>query len=111
MSVGGVFKQFYDRLVITLPMNDVLFIAELYSHDLLPDIIKDRVKTLASSESKASYFLDHVIKPSVTVGVGSSFDELLKVMEDSDYQSVKVLARVIRRSLSKEELADNTELG
>ena len=58
-------------------MNDALFIAKLYSCDLLPDDIKEYVQSLPTNANKAMYFLDHVIKPSVTSGVGSSFDKSL----------------------------------
>ena len=105
-----VFQQFYSKLVKTLPMNDVVFTAELYSRDLFPDDLKEHVESLTTSAKKASYFLDHVIKPSVISGVGSSFDELLHVMEDSEYQSVKDLAKLVRNSLRKQP-ADNSDNG
>ena len=47
---------------------------------------------------KAVLFLDSVIEPSVTSDGGSSFDKLLHVMEDSDCQHVKELAKQIRSS-------------
>ena len=98
-----LFRQFYSNLVKTLPMNDAIFIAELYSRDLLPDNIKEHVESLPTTAQKASYFLDHVIKPSVTStsGVASSFDQLLDVMEDSDYQGVRELSKLIRDSLGE----------
>ena len=107
MSTSEVFKEFYFKLVKTLPMNDALFIAKLYSRDLLPDDVKEHVQSLPTRASKAMHFLDHVIKPSVTTGVGSSFDQLLNVMEDSDHQGVKELAKLIRTSLGKRSSSDN----
>ena len=107
MSTNEVFKEFYSKLVKTLPMNDALFIAKLYSRDLLPDDVKERVQSLPTRASKAMHFLDHVIKPSVTTGVGSSFDQLLNVMEDSDHQGVKELAKLIGISLRKRSKSDN----
>ena len=97
-----VFQQFCPKLVKTLPMNDVIFMAELYSRDLLPEDLKEHVESLATSAKKASYFLDHVIKPSITIGDASRFDDLLNVMEDSEYQDVKELAKLIR-----DNIADN----
>ena len=93
-----VFQKFYATLVKTLPMNNAIFMAELYSRDLLPDNLKEHVESLATSAKKASYFLDYVIKPSVTIGDASRFDDLLNVMEDSEYQGVKELAKLIRDS-------------
>ena len=107
MSTSEVFKEFYCKLVETLPMNDALFIAKLYSCDLLPDDNKEHVQSLPTSANKAMYFLDHVIKPSVTTGVGSSFDQLLNVMEDSGDEVVKELAKLIRTSLRKRSNSDN----
>ena len=106
MSTGSVFQQFYAKLVKTLPMDDVLFRAELFARGLLSDNVKDHLESLSTSASKASYFLDHVISQGVTFGVGSSFDKLLGVMEESDYQGVRELAKQIRYSESWKELAE-----
>jgi len=65
-----VYKQFYAKLVKILPMDDVTFIAELYSCDLLPGDAKDQLKSKAQA-SKAGYFLDHVIEPSIANKFGS----------------------------------------
>ena len=109
MSSGEVFKQFYHKLVTTLPMNDVTFTAHLFSHDLLPGNLNDQVKSisLATASDKAAHFLDYVIKPAVTIGVNKSFNELLNVMEGSEYSSVKELAQQIRSKLK--EGAVNTD--
>ena len=108
MSTSDVFKKFYVKLVIGLPMDDTLFRAKLFTNDLLPGDHKERVESLATKSDKAAYFLDHVIKPSVTSDDhGSSFDKLLNVMEDSDHQGVKELAKQIRTSLRKRSNSDN----
>ena len=108
MSTSKVLKEFYSKLVKTLPMNDALFIAELYSRDLLPDDVIEHVQSLPTRADKAMYFLDHVIKPSVTTSVGSSFDQLLNVMEDGQDQCVKELAKLIKiNSLRKRSSSDN----
>ena len=99
MSTGNVFKHFYPQLVKTLPMDDVTFIAELFAANLLPGDARDIVHAKPTQASKAAYFLDHFIQPSVAAGVGRSFDDLIKVMEDSDYGGVKELAKLIRSRL------------
>ena len=101
VSIFKVFQQFYPELVITLPMDDAIFMAKLYSHSLLPDDLKDYIESLATSAKKASSFLDRVIRPSVTSGVGRNFDELLDVMKDSENQNVNELAKLIRTSLQE----------
>ena len=92
-----VFQQFYSKLVKTLPMDDGVFTAELFSNDLLPGDLKNQLKLVhRTSADKAVLFLDSVIEPSVTSDGGSSFDKLLHVIEDSEYQHVKELAEEIR---------------
>jgi len=95
-----VFQQFYSKLVDTLPMDDVRFVAELFSNSLLPGNLKSQVKAQKTSADKAALFLDSVIEPSVTSDGGSCFDKLLNVMMDSEYTHVKELARQIRSNLS-----------
>ena len=95
---ADVYKQFYAKLVKTLPMNDVSFVAELYSRDLLPGDAKDEVKSKATRASKAAYFLDNVIEPSLENTFGN-FNKLLKVMEDSEYNDLKELAKLITTRL------------
>ena len=96
-SDHDVFQQFYCKLVDTLPMDDVRFIAKLYSERLLPGNVKNELKSQKTSADKAAHFLDNVIEPSVTSDGGSSFDKLLTVMEGSEYQHVKELAGQIRQ--------------
>ena len=102
-----VFQQFYSKLVDTLPMDDVRFIAQLYSERLLPGNLKSLVKAQKTSADKAALFLDSVIEPSVTSDGGNSFDKLLDVMTDSEYQHVKELAKQIRSNLAKRSDNDN----
>ena len=101
-----IFQQFYPKLVKTLPMDDAFFMAVLYSRDLLPGNHKEHIESLHTSAKKSSYFLDHVIKPSVTSGDASRFDELLNVMEDSEYQGVKELAKLIRDRIGTNTVDD-----
>ena len=97
MLSSEVFKEFYSKLVETLPMNDAAFAAKLFSLHLLPSELKNELNSSQkSSAAKATIFLDSVIEPSVTGGVGNSFDILLDVMEHSEYQVMKELAKQIR---------------
>ena len=80
-------------------MDDAVFVAKLFSNDLLPGDLKNKLRLVhRTSADKAVLFLDSVIVPSVTSDGGSSFDKLLHVMEDSEYQHVKELAEQIRTS-------------
>ena len=85
-----------------------MFRAGLLSNVLLPGSLKKQLKLVhRTSAHKFVLFLDNVIEPSVTSDGGSSFDELLHVMEDSEYQHVKELAEEIRRSLRKRSTSTN----
>ena len=99
-----IFQQFYSKLVETLPMDDPYFTAKLYSARLLSSYLKEYVESRspATRTEKATHFLDQVIKPSIT-----SFDKLLQVMEDSEYQHVKELAEGIKTSLRKRSSSNN----
>ena len=100
MPVGEVFQEYYSKLVETLPMSDAIFVAKLYSRGLLPRELRDKLNLLQGTPAdKATLFLNNVIEPSVISGVGSTFDKLLNVMEDSDHESLKELAKLIRTSL------------
>ena len=89
-------------------MDDALFIAKLFSNDLLPGDVKNQLKLLhRTSADKALLFLDSVIEPSVTSDDGNSFDKLLNVMESCNYPCVKELANQIRVSIRKRSNSDN----
>ena len=109
MSTSKVFQHFYPQLVEMLPMNDVTFLSKLFSVNLLPGNVKDQVKSMITQADKATHLLDHMIKPSVMTGIGRSFDDLIKVMEDSEYDGVKELAGMIRCRLREGTV--NSETG
>ena len=89
-------------------MDDAVFVANLYSNDLLPGNLRNQLKLLhRTSADKATLFLDSVIEPSVTSDDGKSFNKLLNVMEDSEYDHLKELAKLIRTSLRERSSSDN----
>ena len=97
-----VFREFYFKLVEMLPMDDAIFIAKLYSLNLLPGDLKEYIASLTTKADKATHFLDHVIKPSVMIGDGCCFNKLLNMMEDNEYQGVKKLAQLIKVRISED---------
>ena len=81
-------------------MDDAVFTVKLFSNGLLPGDLKKQLKLPhTTSAHKAIVFLDSVIEPSVTSDGGSGFDKLLHIMEDSEHQHVKELAKMIRTEL------------
>ena len=99
MSHNDVFVKYYEKLVVALPMDDVMFTARLFSHGLLPGNLKQQVQSQTTSEEKATYFLDHKINPDVTISNFTSFDTLLEVMENWESDSLKELAKEIKTTL------------
>jgi len=99
MSYYDVFKKYYEKLLVALPMDDVMFRAKLFSHDLLPGDLKQQVESKKTSAEKAMYFLDNKIKSDVTISVSTSFDELLQIMASWESDSLKKLAKEIKTTL------------
>jgi len=94
------FKEFYSKLVKVLPMDDI---SDLYSNDLLPGDNKAKIEALDTQRRKAEYFLDHVIKPGMEIGYTGQFDEMLKVMDNSEHPPVKFLIGKIKDFIKSEE--------
>ena len=83
-------------------MNDAMFTATLFSNDLLPGDLKNRLSVCShklTSVEKSTLFLDSVIEPSLISDGGRTFDKLVDVMEDYGYQHVRELAMKIRTDL------------
>ena len=101
MSTSEVFKQFYVKLVMILPMDDPLLTAELFACGLLPGDLKQQISAMQTPVDKATCFLDHKISSDVSVGNSTSFNKLLDVMEDSGIDSLKELAEEIKIALKE----------
>ena len=86
------------RVLKTLPMDDAMFTAKWFKMILVISGSQLKLVHRLTSADKAALFLDSIIEPSVTSDGGSSFDKLLHVMEDSEYQHVKELASQMRAS-------------
>ena len=94
-----VYEEYIEKLVKCLPMDDTLFITKLSTSKLLPGDTNDQLKALLTQAAKASYFLDHVIKPALDIDGTSSFDDLLSVMEHCGYDHVEKLACKIKSQM------------
>ena len=99
-SATELFEHYYTVLVYSLPLKDADFIEELVKHDLLPRDLKSSLESLTINSERASYFLDNVIKPGLSVGNSQCFVKLLTVMNSSKYYNVKDLARTIEKELA-----------
>ena len=96
-----VFQQYYAKLVVVLPMDDVVFRARLYSAGLLPHEAKGKMELMSNQTEMAAHFLDHVIS--------RQFIKLLDVMWMSEDYHVKRLAKIIWNGLTLAEEAVNSE--
>ncbi|XP_065883280.1 uncharacterized protein [Dysidea avara] len=100
-SLLQVFKKYYYDLVKSLPMNDTLFIASLYSNNLLPGDMKDVIESISTKAQKATKFLDSIIKPTIESNDGTRFGVLLEVMKDSEDYNIRKLADTILCTINK----------
>ena len=100
-QIQEVYKKYSEKLGKCLPMDDCLFIIELFAHKLLPRDTENQLKALPTQAAKALHFLNYVIKPALDVDDTSSFDNLLSVMEHCSYVHVKNLACEIKSEINK----------
>ena len=98
MNYKKVFNNNYEKL-LTLPMDDSIFIAQLTTNGLLPGDTGRSIEAKSTPADKASYFLNHITKPSLDIGNVNSFNILLSVMEQCEYNHVKELALEIKSSI------------
>ena len=101
MTHKEAFDKYSEELVKCLPMNDTFFIAKLSTFNLLPGNINNQLKALPTQPDKAMYLLDHVIKPALATSDTNSFENLLSVMEQCDYDHVRKIACQIKSQMNK----------
>ena len=95
------YQNHVEKLVKCLPMDDTHFIIKLSAQQLLPGDTENKIKTLSTQADKASYFLNHVIKPALDINETSCFDKLLCIMQECDYIYVQKLAVTIKCEINK----------
>ena len=95
MDCLEVFKQFNDKLVTSLPMKDVVFLAKLNAKDLFSGDQKAKVKAMSTATEAADHLLDNKIEQDLISGNNDSFLQLLSIMEGYS-ESLKKLATEIK---------------
>ena len=103
LSVAMMYKKLYvdyHEKLLKLPMQDNTFIAKLNTQNLLPGDTGSKIEGETNPSAKASYFLKHIIEPSIGIDEGNSFKRLLSVMEECDYDHIKHLASEIRSKIN-----------
>ena len=94
-----IIRKYYVDLIKLLPMNDVIFIAELYSAGLLPGDLKAEVQSKPTTADKADHFLQYGIKNDT-----ESFSKLLAIMEHHDSDHLRKLTDKIHREITSNNL-------
>ena len=95
-----VYENYVEKLVKCLPMDDATFIKRLSAERLLPGDTESKIKTLHAQSDKASYFLNHVIKPAMEIDNFSDFKKLLLIMQNCDYAHVQQLSCEIEQDIN-----------
>ena len=73
-------------------MNDVMFMAQLTFHNLLPGDVKEKVQAKETTVEKAAFFLDRIIAPAIAIEKYSQFEELIDLIKKSDNKALTLLA-------------------
>lgn len=85
-------KEVYVRLK---NINVTAMMETIYSRGMITIREKRIIEILPLESEKMEYLLDHVIIPSLEVGVTKKFKMLLEVMEESEDQTTQILVRQI----------------
>ena len=75
-------------------------VTTLYSSQLLSGDHKGCIDSLPTTKEKTEYFLDKVIKPGLEIEYTEQFDEMLRVMRNSDDSAVNYLVDKIQKFAS-----------
>ena len=111
-STERIFRQFYVKLVKSLPLQNAVFVAELFSAHMLSIDLKKRIKAEKTPEDKATCFLDDKIYLDISKGDFRSFDVLLNIMKKKDFRTLNNLAEKITVALVGEaEVSRNNSEG
>ena len=110
-STERVFRQFYVKLVKSLPLQNAIFLAELFSAHILSIDLKKKIKAEKTPEDKAACFLDDKIYHDISKGDFRSFDALLNIMKKKEFRILNSLAEKIKVALVVEAAGspNNTE--
>ena len=82
-------------------MKDDVFVAELYTHDLISFSLKETLRSEPVSTTKAALFLDSAIEPSVSINNSTKLDALLEIMKGYGDETVRQLGETISSLLNQ----------
>ena len=96
-----VYNLYNKDLIQVLPMDDSLFISDLYTSELLPADIEEKVKG-SKGFNKSSLFLDEMIKSALRINNDLNLLKLLSVMKKNKRPHVVELAREMEARINGE---------
>lgn len=111
MTVLDIFSEFNEKLLYSLPMKDVTFLAKLTSLHLFPGDLKAQVKAKSTSAEAADHFLENTIEKDLRSNNNESFMKLLSAMEEFSSQLRDLASNIkikIRDDLSSKEQSSIT---
>ena len=88
------FQYSYPYLIEALPIDDLL--PEFFAKGLLEGQSKSKLESRTTRQEKTQYFLDEMIKPSLTTGLIQPFNNMITIMESSELSVAKHLAKQIK---------------
>ena len=92
-------------------MSDAVFIAKLYSNDLLPGDMKATIESIPTASQRTTKLLDNVIKPTIDSNNSTRLGVLLEVMKDSEDDNLRRLAGTILSALREGLINNKTASG
>ena len=101
MALLKLYENYVEKLVKCLPLDDAHFITKLSANQLLPGDTENKIKSLQTQSDKALYFLNHVIKPALDIGILSGFKKLLSIMHNCGYDHVQELSCQIEQDMNE----------
>ena len=93
-----VYKNYYAKLVQSLPLTDAHFCAALISKQLFCGDLIDQVEAKRTNVERNEHFLTNTINPSLNVGIISLFANLLQVMKNFDSPILKVWLMILMQT-------------
>ena len=84
----------FAKLTKSFPMDGL--VAELYSKKVINDEEKEQLREKRLRKEKVSFLFEEVINQELHAGDSTKFDSLIKVMEASDDNTAKHLAKLLR---------------
>ena len=104
-AIKKVYRDFYLKLLESLPMNDAAFLQLIKDQNLFSGDLAEQVQARVTRMEKAAWFLDNAIDCPVRIDKFEPLFKLLTVMADEVYLKndyLKQLAVEIQQELDKE---------